>query len=197
MKTFGVAAATFLAGLGPVAAEEPSPALARMLACDFVDGSKARLKCFEAALDAVRDAFPEAAAMAAAEKAEIDRLAAQQNEADFGFNSGVSDLNSFADATPLRADDDEAKATINPARAVEEEIDRIEGVAVTAGRNNAGRVFVVLENGQIWRQLKSDSSRPIISKDGEGEPVFIRRGALGSFFVKIGRTPAFRAERIK
>ncbi len=202
MKIWIVATAAFLAGVGPALAEEPNAAIARMLACDFVDGSKARLKCFDAALAALRSAYPEAAALANAEREEIARLAAQQKEADFGLRTGESDLNSFVEAADPGADGEAqdappAESGDKPARLAEEEIDSIDSTAVTAGRNNAGRVFVVLENGQIWRQLKSDSSRPIISRDGEGQTVSIRRGALGSFFVKIGKTPAFRAERIK
>lgn len=181
---------------GPALAGPPSPdaALAKLLACDFVDGSKARLRCFEAALAGVRESHPGAVALAEAEREEIARLAAAQEANEFGLTGRESDRNAFANAgsPAAQADKEERQARIEA-----KEIDRIESVSVAAGRNNTGRVFVVLESGQIWKQLKSDSTRPVLRSDGEGLPVTIRKGALGSFFVKIGESQAFRAERIK
>lgn len=197
MRVLTVLVLTFSVSIlaaGSALADPPAPdaAIAKLLSCDYADGSKARLRCFEAALSAVRETHPEAAALAEADREEIARLADAQRENEFGLAGKDSERNAFA------AETGEATAlSPQPFRAEAKKVDRIESVSVAAGRNNSGRVFVVLENGQIWKQLKSDSIRPILRGDGEGLPVSIWKGALGSFFVKIGGTQAFRAERIK
>ena len=170
-------------------------AVAKMLACDYADSSKARLKCFDAALAALRDTHPQAAKIAVTERRVIEELATAQTAEEFGLKARESANNAFVNNN--QGGNNSAAAPSRSYETEAESLDRIEGVSAAVGRNNGGRIFVVLENGQIWRQLKSDSSRPIIGGDGEGLPVLIKRGALGSFFVKVGRAPGFKAERVK
>ncbi len=76
-----------------------------------------------------------------------------------------------------------------------EEIDRITAPVTRAGRNNAGKYFVVLENGHLWRQ--QDSSR-VLAPRGGPDSVVIERGALGAFFMRLeGRGRAIRVERVR
>ncbi len=80
----------------------------------------------------------------------------------------------------------------------EDEVKAVDGLAVEIGKNNRGKIFVILDNGQVWRQIDGDSSSPYIPKSVDGLPVTIKKGALGSYFVKVGKSKdAFKAERIK
>ena len=82
--------------------------------------------------------------------------------------------------------------------ALDDEIDEIESVAAEVGKTLRGKILVVLENGQIWRQIDGDSSSPYIPRDGAGLPVTIKKGAFGSYFVKVGKArDTFKARRIK
>ena len=63
---------------------------------------------------------------------------------------------------------------------------------------NTGKVRVTLENGQIWQQAPSDSTKIIGSRLRRQTSVVIKRAALGSFSMKIepwGRS--MKARRIK
>lgn len=186
-----------LAGLSlsPAFAEAGDEAVAGVLACQAVKGSKARLKCFEAALPALRDAHPGAVTLAAGRAEAAREAAAQQAKDDFGLFAqdqektasneyereafGENDLRSAA-----RDDDDEVKS--------------VDGVAIEVGKNNRGKIFVILDNGQVWRQVSGDKSTPYIPRDAAGLPVIIRKGLMGSYFIKVGKAKdAFKAERIK
>jgi hypothetical protein len=180
----------------PALAQSGDAAVAEALACEAVRGSKARLKCFEAALPALRAAHPGAVALAAA-RAESARLAAEQAaKEEFGLSPKQQEEQRTASAADyeratfgagdLKSDDEE------------DEVESVDGVAVEIGKNNRGKIFVVLDNGQVWRQIDGDSSTPYIPKDAAGMPITIKKGALGSYFVKIGKSKdAFKANRIK
>ncbi|NWG91673.1 MAG: hypothetical protein HXY21_04095 [Parvularculaceae bacterium] len=198
----GMTAALTLLPCSPALAQSGDEAVADAIACEAVRGSKARLRCFEAALPALKAAHPGAVALAT-ERAEAALLAAKEAEAqDFGLTpaqkedtevrtASARDYEREAfgeeDLAKSRRDDDD-----------DDEVERVEGVAVEVGKNNRGKIFVILDNGQVWRQIIGDSNSPYIPKNVAGLPVTIRKGALGSYFVKIGDAKsAFKAERIK
>lgn len=189
------AAAFALCASSAAFAQADNQPVADMLACQTVKGSKARLACFEAKLPALREAFPEAVALAA-ERADAARLsAAEQAKEDFGLSGSAKTeaSNEFEKAafgasdlpTNMRDEDDE-------------EVKSVASVAVEVGKNNAGKIFVILENGQVWRQVSGDRSTPYIPSKSEGLPVIISKGIMGAYFVKVGKAKAaFKAERIK
>jgi len=75
-----------------------------------------------------------------------------------------------------------------------DDTNRIDTVAfpiASVERDVRDRVVVTLDNGQVWRQ--TDQKTFSIKDKEEAE---IRRGALGSFFIKLDGGRAFRAERI-
>lgn len=198
----GIVALAVCIGLGsaaPALAQTSDAAVAEVIACQAVRGTKARLRCFDAALPALRDAHPAAVALAT-ERAEAARqAAAEEAKEDFGLSPAQQN-----EARTASADDYERDAfgeeDLASARQAEEEDDvaEIDAVAVEIGKNNRGKLFVILDNGQVWRQIDGDSSSPYYPKDVEGLPVTIKKGALGSYFVKIGRSKdAFKANRIK
>jgi hypothetical protein len=60
-----------------------------------------------------------------------------------------------------------------------------------------GRFIVTLANGQIWRQIDSDTGRPRFNKNG-GDTVTISRGMIGGYNLVVdGRTGLFKVARIK
>lgn len=196
MRARFIACGLMVLSAAPALAQSGDAAVAEALACEAVRGSKARLKCFEAALPALRAAHPGAVALAAA-RAESARLAAEQAaKEEFGLSPKQQEEQRTASAADyeratfgagdLKSDDEE------------DEVESVDGVAVEIGKNNRGKIFVVLDNGQVWRQIDGDSSTPYIPKDAAGMPITIKKGALGSYFVKIGKSKdAFKANRIK
>lgn len=178
--------------IAPALAESGDEAVANALACQAVRGTKARLHCFEAALAALKDAYPSAVALAA-ERADAARAAAdEQAKQEFGLlrrddapSSNDYEKDAFG-ANDLLAEDDE------------EDVKSVEAVLVEIGKNNIGKLFVILDNGQVWRQVSGDKSSPYIPRNAEGLPVVIKKGVMGSYFIKVGKArDAFKAERIK
>ncbi len=70
---------------------------------------------------------------------------------------------------------------------------------VDIARNGRGKYVVILENGQIWRQLNADSGRLRIPKSGaEGMTVEIKRRSLGAHSLYLaGENRGIKVERIK
>ena len=63
--------------------------------------------------------------------------------------------------------------------------------------NPYGKFMVVLENGQIWRQLQGDSGTAHFNK-GEKNTVVIERGMLGSYNLTINDSvKTYKVERLK
>lgn len=178
----------------PAMAQTGDEAVASVLACEAVKGSKARLNCIEAALPALRAAYSGAVALAA-ERAEAARqAAATEAKEEFGLSPKQTastdefERDAFGESDLAAANRDHE----------DDEVKSVAGAALEIGKNNRGKIFVILDNGQVWRQVSGDSSSPYFPKTVEGLPVTIKKGALGSYFVKIGKAKdAFRAERIK
>lgn len=70
---------------------------------------------------------------------------------------------------------------------------------VDIGRNGRGKYVVILENGQIWRQLSADTGRLRIPSSGaEGLSVEIKRRSLGAHSLYLnGENRGIKVERIK
>jgi hypothetical protein len=60
-------------------------------------------------------------------------------------------------------------------------------------RAPTGELIVTLENGQVWRQTDSTSSRGLRT----GDQVTVKRAAMGSFFLTVAGQPTLRVRRIK
>ncbi|MCA8888519.1 MAG: hypothetical protein KDA46_06815 [Parvularculaceae bacterium] len=177
----------------PAMADDRDEAVADIIACSAVRGAKARAKCYDAALPALKSTHPDALALALSRAEEMRLAAKEEAKEDFGLRGDRSEANeyeaaAFGEAMVAREDDDDD----------DDEVKSIESTAVEIGKNLKGKIFVVLENGQIWRQIDGDSSTPYIPGDGVGLPVRIKRGSFGSYTVKIGKArDVFKARRIK
>ena len=73
-----------------------------------------------------------------------------------------------------------------------EEISEIETTIVSANRSPAGVWRFVLADGSEWEQL--DTSNPYFSSR-PGTEVRIRRGAMNSYLLTVGRASAIRVNR--
>ena len=66
------------------------------------------------------------------------------------------------------------------------------------GRTAHGKIIVILENGQVWRQIDGDSSTPYIRKNIDGLTARVKKAAFGSYSIRIsGTRDAFKARRVK
>ena len=66
-------------------------------------------------------------------------------------------------------------------------------------RNGRGKYVVILENGQIWRQLNADTTKlRVSSKGAEGATVEIKRKTFGGHSLRLdGDNRSIKVERIK
>ncbi len=78
------------------------------------------------------------------------------------------------------------------ASAVSEDVDHLDGVVKAAWHGEGGHWMIELENGAVWRQIDSFE----LARDPHaGSKVDIRKGAIGSFFLKVDGQPSFKAHR--
>lgn len=174
-----IGAALITLGTAAQAQEEESRPVAlvqQLYDCRAITDPAARLACFDR----------QVAALAAAEQARevriIDREAVREAQRGlFGLSlSGIGNL--FGGGN----DDDEEE------RADNDVVTQIESTLTSVARGENGRLVLVLENGQRW--IQTDTGRGGRTPRA-GEPVVIRRAALGSFMANIGERPGIRVMR--
>jgi hypothetical protein len=73
------------------------------------------------------------------------------------------------------------------------ELEQLTGTVAAIGYLGDGRVTFTLANGTSWNQ--SDDV-PVPGKLKPGGPVTIKHGALGSFIVRLGNRPGFKAKPV-
>lgn len=153
-----------------MAAEARGPAarpevFQQLLDCKKIADAGARLACYDSRAAALEDA---------ATKAEV--VVVDQNQVReakrsvFGLPVGKSEL---------------FENTKTP------EITQIES-KVAAAREASDGWRITLEDGSIWQQ--TDQSIVALSPR-KGDDVVVKRGAFGSFFLKLGKQPAFKVRR--
>jgi len=150
---------------------------APIYACADESDDAARLACFDAAVAALKasEEAGEVATVAVAEIEEAERDA-------FGLEGEQAVAAVSARIVPRRAEP--------PA-----ELDEVTAGVVSITENNRGELIVTLDNGQVWRQ--SDSASVSISRKKPPETATVRKAALGSFRMKLGRASPFRVKRVE
>ena len=100
--------------------------------------------------------------------------------------------NAVPDAQSLFGTTDaEAKRIVETTLSIEQ-ISQIEAIVTDVQKSAAKKLTVILDNGQIWRQL---DSQPLRLKSGE--TVIIRKASLGSFFMeKKSGSRSIRVKRV-
>ena len=74
-----------------------------------------------------------------------------------------------------------------------EEISQIEGTVQNVVENGDGTLIITLADGSTWTQT---DDTPVALPPRRGDKIVIKRGALGSYFVKVGSQPGFKAKRV-
>lgn len=170
-----LAAASLIAWTGLASAQAPRPAdraagLKALTDCRAIGEAGARLACFDGAVARLDEAEK------AGEVVVLDRSQVRTAKREaFGLRLPSFDLFDRTDTQRL------------------EEVDNLESTIASAGQDGYGRWTVTLANGQTWKQ--TDSNR--LNRARRGDAVTLRRGALGSFFMRVGRQPGVRAERLR
>lgn len=73
------------------------------------------------------------------------------------------------------------------------DVSQIEGTIVSATQNADGGWIIKLGDGSVWSQT---DDTPVALEPRRGDKITVKRGALGSYFVKIGSQPGFKAKRV-
>jgi hypothetical protein len=73
-----------------------------------------------------------------------------------------------------------------------EEIDAMQGKIAAARQNNGGKWVIRLEDGAVWTQVDTND---VPNSPQAGDPVTIRKAALGSYMLSLGHHVSFRAHR--
>ncbi len=160
------------AASGPAPAAR-APELQAIVDCRALADRDARLNCYDAAAAKLDQAE------AAGQVVVVDREQVRRVRKDV-FGLELPSLDIFSSIT---------KKTPGGAG---EEVDRLTAVVKTAWRGGDGRWDFELDNGAVWRQV-DDSS--FANDPRAGSKVEIRKGSLGSFFMKVDGQPAFKAHR--
>lgn len=146
----------------------------KLYACIGMTDAQARLACYDAAVGELKQAQSEG------DVAVVSRADVQKAEKDqFGFSS-----------PPQAA----IIASANPTAAAEPELDNVTVMITGVSKRADGKFRFTLDNGQVWDQTDTVRVRMLPDTPFAGE---IRKGALGSFFLKPADKTAVRAKRVK
>ncbi len=156
----------------PAAAEAPSTAT--LYACADKANDAERLACYDAAVGRLRTA-EEAGEITTVSREQVEQV---QRES-FGFA-----IPSLPSITLPRLGGDDSKA---------DEIEAITEAVARIAPGSDGKLRVVLENGQVWRQV--DTTSVYLSRRSPPEAALIKRAALGSFRMKLDDGIFFRVTR--
>ena len=72
-------------------------------------------------------------------------------------------------------------------------IDRLETTISSSSVSGSGKRIYALADGSIWEQTDQNSTR---ITPATGSSAAVRRGTLGSFFIKVGNSPEIRVRRV-
>ena len=78
------------------------------------------------------------------------------------------------------------------ARPDSDELEQLNATVHSARPDQDGRWVIILDNGATWHQMDDN---PLGRSPRLGDTVLIRRAALGSFIMRIGSMPSFKAQR--
>lgn len=174
-------------GLANAASVDPSDALA----CVSIQNNETRLQCYDQALGVASNPVV-SNTVAPAAQSENQDTAAQERDSRFA-EAPVAD-NAPAVSGDFGAEDVTKKEKKKRPKGQQSITAKIADLS----KNSAGRLTIELDNGQIWRQIRSDSGKLLLPKKPEGRAVIIRRGLLGSYVLRTNKSNrTIRVERIR
>jgi hypothetical protein len=177
-KDFLMRFISLVATIGAIAAAPPAlaqtsaqgarpEALDRLVACRQIAASEARLACFDGAV-AQFDTAQQQGDVVVVDRAQVREARRQL----FGFQL--------------------PSVTLFDQGEKPETLEAIETTLVRGSQSGDNRWTFTLADESVWRQV--DSER-VTFRNREGEPVRIRRAALGSFLMTVGNSRAVRVRR--
>lgn len=138
--------------------------------CRAIIDSSQRLSCFDQAT---------AALLTAEQKADIIVVDREQVEKArrTGFGFGQPDAALFRNhGAPIA------------------ELDQLQGALASASADAGGQWMFQLRDGAVWQQIDTDTLARV---PRPGDPVLIRRAALGSFRLSVAKTPGVKVKRVR
>lgn len=196
--TLASLAAFTVAAASPALAGKPlDRAVESAIACRTVEGAQERLACFDRAAEGLAGAKGETARQVAAAKEDRKR-----NERDsFGLTGAVIAKGDAEPDSESEVDSKEFGVEDVPELRRAREEDRVNEVAaqaVSIQYVRGGRVTLELDNGQVWRQLDSDSTYLPGAKKDRTYSVTLKRAAMGSYRARIEELDkSIRVRRVK
>lgn len=154
----------------PTAPQQRPEAFEALVRCRAIADDAARLQCFDAAAAGLQEA---------ADKRElvvVDREQVRRTKRSL-FGLDIPNLNPFSGGP-----DDKA-----------EEISSIESKVASSLRHGNGRWTVTLEDGSSW--IQTDDS-PLALGPRKGQAVVVKKGAMGSYMMRVNNQPAIRVRRV-
>jgi hypothetical protein len=73
------------------------------------------------------------------------------------------------------------------------DLSQIEGTVAGARQNADGGWTIQLADGSLWSQI---DDTPVALEPRRGDKVVVKRGTLGSYYVRVGKQPGFKAKRV-
>ena len=157
-------------------ADATHDALAEFAKCADLANPTERLKCFDAAVPAAKNALG-----AAPPKAKEEAGSVQQ----FGFTPPPK---------PVLKPEDFGKPPAPPEEP--KEITEITSTVLEFAKTPIGRMVLILDNGQVWRQLDADTTE--VRDVARGAKITIEKGVFGSYNLTIeGRNGLIKVTRLK
>lgn len=189
-------AVSLLALTAPVAMAQSlpaSPLMDELLQCRTLQADAERLAC----MDRVTGIMADSVSSGQITVVERERAVAAERESFGSAVTGTSRMltsllgRMTGDMSQVQSYEDGTRAV----RTDSGDIDALMNVPVREVRQDPyGKLIIILNDGQIWRQTDSRRVRP--PRNTEGLTVDIERGAVGSFFMSFGDSPvSFRASR--
>jgi hypothetical protein len=179
-----------LGASAPAYAASPiDEAMDRAIACRTIADNAERLACFDGAVAGVENAK----ALRAAEAQEKKAAKEKKRKDDFGLKG--RDVIVMADT-----EENFGGEAVPEIRAAQEEkrLKAITATATTVKVNSLKQATLVLDNGQVWKQLESDSVSVPRTSDGKSYSVTIKRAAMGNYMATIDElNRTIRVTRVK
>lgn len=174
-----IAGAVFLLNIGVETSSAQSLSeeqLRAIASCREIPKSKHRLRCFERTTEVLQQFAPFAAAEAGAD--------AEGSETSSSAVAGVASADPYIDDEEFDPAASFGAEDLIPDE--ENEIKELRAVAVAVSQNKRGKYIIRLANGQVWRQLQSDTNKIRFRPDKAegGHDVIIKKRSLGSYSLR-------------
>jgi hypothetical protein len=175
-KLFAIGIAACAAAAPALAASPIEKAIDAAMACRAMTDNAQRLACFDAAMGGIETAKAEETTRVAEKKAAKEK----KKKDDFGLRG--NDVIVMADT-----EENFGGEAVPEIRAAQEEkrLKAITANATTIKVNSLKQATLTLDNGQVWKQLESDTESLPQRADGKSYPVTIKRATMGNYMLTI------------